>query len=92
MITLYVVARVTNVHAISRQKGNSPNHKGNGQNVLYGDSHVGYESTPFAGEKQTHLYLPDLVAGNPLAPKTDRATTPGLQPTWQNDSIILPYR
>jgi prepilin-type processing-associated H-X9-DG protein len=32
-----------------RSKGNSPNHGGDGQNVLYAGGHVAFQTTPFAG-------------------------------------------
>ncbi|HEY5140530.1 MAG TPA: hypothetical protein VIJ25_14615, partial [Methylococcales bacterium] len=40
------------------QKTNSPNHQQEGQNVLYGDAHVAFESRPDVGIEQDNIYLP----------------------------------
>jgi type II secretory pathway pseudopilin PulG len=37
--------------------GNSTNHEGSGQNVLYADGRVEFQSTPFAGAAGDHIYL-----------------------------------
>ena len=75
-----------------KRGGNSPNHNQDGQNILYGDSHVSFENTPFAGAQQTHIYLADSASGTPLAPAANRATTTGVLPQWDQDSVIMPYR
>ena len=38
------------------QKGNSTNHGGDGQNVLFGDGHVQFDKTPFCGVQEDNLY------------------------------------
>jgi prepilin-type N-terminal cleavage/methylation domain-containing protein len=38
------------------RKGNSPNHSQEGQNVMYGDGHVEWKSTPFAGVQNDNIY------------------------------------
>src|SRR5439155_7350094 len=37
-------------------KINSPNHGGEGQNVLFGDGHVSFESTPYVGVNRDNIY------------------------------------
>jgi prepilin-type N-terminal cleavage/methylation domain-containing protein/prepilin-type processing-associated H-X9-DG protein len=71
------------------QKSNSANHQGAGENILYGDGHVAFEQTPFAGTRRDDIYT---VAGasdgtNPTAktnPKTDA------KPKWAGDSVLIP--
>jgi prepilin-type N-terminal cleavage/methylation domain-containing protein len=38
--------------------GNSNNHKNRGQNVLYGDYHVAWQSSPYCGSPLTNLTVP----------------------------------
>ena len=38
------------------RKGNSPNHGGDGQNVLFGDGHVEWRENPLAGVKRDNIY------------------------------------
>jgi prepilin-type processing-associated H-X9-DG protein len=38
------------------EKGNSLNHSRSGQNVLYGDGHVDWVATPFAGVERDNIY------------------------------------
>ena len=51
-------------------KGNSSNHEKDGQNVLYGDGHVAWQKTPFAGVKQDNIYnarnKPAAVESSPI--------------------------
>lgn len=48
-----------------KQSGNSPNHKGEGQNVLYADSHVKYHSIPTVGIQEDNIYSNWTVNTNP---------------------------
>lgn len=70
-------------HVVMR-KGNSPNHGGEGQNILYGDSHVSYELHPFAGVRRDNIYT--------YGPVDDTAGGVGIvgMPTSPDDSILLP--
>ena len=36
--------------------GNSTNHNRDGQNILYGDGHVDFQKTPFAGVRRDNIY------------------------------------
>ena len=56
---------------------NSSNHDNDGQNILYGDGHVQWESNPFSGVKRDNIYT--TADGKLLASPVDG-----------NDSILLP--
>lgn len=59
---------------------NSTNHERDGQNVLYGDGHVTWSTTPFVG-----------VAGdNIFTSKTGVSPTVATSPADRSDSILLP--
>ena len=63
---------------IDQKKANSRNHEGDGQNVLYGDGHVSWEQTIFAG----------VMADNIFA---NRAGVIG-SPADKDDSVLVPTR
>src|SRR5205823_5196621 len=56
---------------------NSNNHDKDGQNILYGDGHVAWESNPFVGVNRDHIYTTadGKLVGSPVD---------------GNDSILLP--
>ncbi len=58
--------------------GNSRNHGGIGQNVLYGDGRVEFRTTPYAGVQGDHIYCSH--SGLVLAGPENRS-----------DSVLLPY-
>ena len=76
-------------------KANSDNHNRDGQNVLYGDGHVEFQSTPFAGERRNvggrefrdNIYVsggdgtgvPPAVLG-PMADEHDSIVLPAASP------------
>jgi prepilin-type processing-associated H-X9-DG protein len=57
--------------------GNTNNHDKDGQNILYGDGHVAWESNPFVGVNRDHIYT---TADGKIA----------ASPVDANDSILLP--
>lgn len=67
-------------------KANSMNHRGEGQNVLYGDGHVEWQTTPFCGQKRDNIYT---VSASADGSKTTSATISG-SPAWPGDSVLLP--
>jgi prepilin-type processing-associated H-X9-DG protein len=67
-------------------KANSPNHQGQGQNVLYGDGHAEFQQNPFVGTKRDHIYT---VSGSTDGSVTTSKTVVG-SPRWAGDSVLLP--
>jgi prepilin-type processing-associated H-X9-DG protein len=59
------------------RKANSNNHDKDGQNILYGDGHVAWESNPFIGVNRDNIYT--TADGKIAASSVDA-----------NDSILLP--
>jgi prepilin-type processing-associated H-X9-DG protein len=69
------------------QAANTRNHNGDGQNVLYGDGHVEFQTTPFAGmpRQQSGLAVRDnIFASNTSPPAVFAAMADTL------DSVLLP--
>jgi len=67
-------------------KANSPNHDGDGQNVLYGDGHVEFQQSPLVGVNGDNIYSVG-EAKKPTAPSTIVRVG---SPAGPNDSVILP--
>jgi prepilin-type processing-associated H-X9-DG protein len=72
--------------ASEQKKANSSNHKGAGQNVLYGDGHVDWQTNAFCGMKRDNIYT---VSGSTDGSMTTSKTVAG-SPKWAGDSILLP--
>jgi prepilin-type N-terminal cleavage/methylation domain-containing protein/prepilin-type processing-associated H-X9-DG protein len=86
---------------------NSNNHSKEGQNVLYGDGHVEFQATAFAGLQGDNIYVSDLPTnvGTSTEDQNTRvfmdassdpiaAGTPGqtgAKPVASYDSVILPW-
>jgi prepilin-type N-terminal cleavage/methylation domain-containing protein/prepilin-type processing-associated H-X9-DG protein len=62
------------------KKANSENHEEDGQNVLYGDGHVAWQTTPFCGVGGDNIFT-SKGTNTPL----DQA-----KPTDKTDSVLLP--
>jgi prepilin-type N-terminal cleavage/methylation domain-containing protein/prepilin-type processing-associated H-X9-DG protein len=67
------------------KQANSNNHDEDGQNILYGDGHVSWESNPFAGVSRDNIFTNSNGATNP---GNNGVLGPG--PYDGNDSILLP--
>jgi prepilin-type N-terminal cleavage/methylation domain-containing protein/prepilin-type processing-associated H-X9-DG protein len=81
-----LVNAVTTVSSAAAMKnGNTNNHDRDGQNVLYGDGHVEFQSNPFVGVQRDCIYT---QAGTG-ADLTTSATVFGI-PLNANDSLMLP--
>jgi prepilin-type processing-associated H-X9-DG protein len=74
------------------RKANSNNHKGDGQNVLFGDGHVEFSQNPFVGVQRDNIYTAN-------GPEEARRGAGGAEqakaaivapPVDANDSILLP--
>ncbi|MCC6238737.1 MAG: DUF1559 domain-containing protein [Phycisphaerales bacterium] len=79
---------------IKAAKGNSPNHNGDGQNILFGDGHVEFANTPFAGSSKDNIYTITALNGTNID-ATAASTAPSktaAQPKHQNDSVIIPTK
>ena len=67
---------------------NSNNHNKDGENVLYGDGHVEFQSNPFVGTQKDNIYTAHATG----VPTQSNPVATGLyvSPTDQNDSVLLP--
>ena len=67
------------------RQANSNNHDEDGQNVLYGDGHVEFQSNPFCGIQRDNIYAARQSGANPfLSSGVVRS------PYDANDSVLLP--
>jgi prepilin-type N-terminal cleavage/methylation domain-containing protein/prepilin-type processing-associated H-X9-DG protein len=64
---------------------NSNNHDKDGQNILYGDGHVAWESNPFVAVNRDNIYT--AMTGTL---STAQSTTMGAGPYDANDSALFP--
>jgi prepilin-type N-terminal cleavage/methylation domain-containing protein/prepilin-type processing-associated H-X9-DG protein len=73
------------------QLSNSPNHQGQGENVLYGDGHAEFQQNPFCGSKRDCIYT---VSGSTDGSNTNSKQNPtnggNNAPKWAGDSVLLP--
>ncbi|HMO26827.1 MAG TPA: prepilin-type N-terminal cleavage/methylation domain-containing protein [Tepidisphaeraceae bacterium] len=65
---------------------NSPNHDGEGQNVLYGDGHVEFVQNPFVGSQRDNIFTA-RTASTPTQVSTAATTS---SPFDAIDNILLP--
>jgi len=70
------------------KKANSANHNGAGENLMYGDGHVQFESNPFTGAQRDCVYTAS-DASQAQTSKTE-PTPASCAPTWQMDSVLIP--
>jgi prepilin-type N-terminal cleavage/methylation domain-containing protein/prepilin-type processing-associated H-X9-DG protein len=77
-----------NASAAVMKKANSPNHLGEGQNVLFGDGHVEFVQNPFCGTQRDHIYTNAPAAGVTTSRKLP--VGPDAIPGWYGDSVLLP--
>lgn len=79
-----------NASASQMKKANSPNHSGAGQNVLFGDGHVNFESNPFCGTKRDCIFTKAANDGV-TTDKTDPTSGSNNNiPGWAGDSVLIP--
>jgi len=73
------------------QLANSPNHQGQGENVLYGDGHAEFQQNPYCGTKRDCIYT---VSGDTQGLSTNSKALPtsggNCSPKWAGDSVLLP--
>jgi prepilin-type processing-associated H-X9-DG protein len=82
------LTRISSETPVEQQaEGNSRNHQGEGQNVLYGDGHVTFQSTPRVGTNDDNIF----TYGVSGAPETNKGGDGVVgSPVDANDSILLP--
>jgi len=68
------------------RNANSNNHDKDGQNILYGDGHVAWESNPFVGVNRDNIYTQSSDSNGTV----DKAGLWNHGPFDANDSILLP--
>ncbi len=80
--------------ALKLQVANSKNHAGAGQNVLYADGHVAFQSTPYCGVEHDNIYtaLSPLPLQKGQSPPADGNGVVGITigPSWSYDSYLVP--
>jgi len=71
---------------------NSKNHEGEGQNVLYNDGHVDWQSTQWVGASDDGIYGATNASnsGGEFIPSQPPTNTGGMDPLWAMDSIMVP--
>ncbi|MEO6435507.1 MAG: prepilin-type N-terminal cleavage/methylation domain-containing protein [Tepidisphaeraceae bacterium] len=85
------VAAPTNTSSAKDMRlGNSNNHDKDGQNILYGDGHVAWESNPFVATNRDNIYTAytSVTTAGPQPPSG--VVTQNLSSFDANDSILLP--
>jgi prepilin-type N-terminal cleavage/methylation domain-containing protein/prepilin-type processing-associated H-X9-DG protein len=70
------------------KKANSQNHSGAGQNILYGDGHVNFETNPFCGTKRDCVYT-NAANDTTTTSKADPQGAAAI-PGWAGDSVLVP--
>ena len=65
------------------KKANTNNHDKDGQNILYGDGHVAWESNPFVGVNRDNIY-------SAMVSTTTFSTNMQSGPYDANDSCLFP--
>jgi prepilin-type N-terminal cleavage/methylation domain-containing protein/prepilin-type processing-associated H-X9-DG protein len=80
-----VLAVTSTSSARDMKQGNSNNHDEDGQNVLYGDGHVEFQSNPFVGVQRDNIYARRSSGNNPFISSAVLAS-----PYDANDSVLLP--
>jgi len=81
-----VLQPTTSSSAAAMKVANSNNHDEDGQNILYGDGHVSWESNPFVGVNRDNIYA--TSNGNTTTPGSLTPLNNG--PYDANDSVLLP--
>ena len=87
-------ATVTNILTTSTSAqlkgGNSTNHQSNGQNVLYGDLHVDWAQSAFAGVNQDNIYCSSAGPVSATGTYPPNGGTILAPPLYKDDSVLLP--
>jgi prepilin-type N-terminal cleavage/methylation domain-containing protein/prepilin-type processing-associated H-X9-DG protein len=81
----------TTMAAAELRSGNTLNHSGDGQNVLYGDGHVEFQNSPLCGVRRDNIYTYG-DSGNDLSNAPRPTGGAGIlgSPVGPDDSVLLP--
>ena len=81
-----------NSTAADLRSGNSPNHHGDGQNVLFGDGHVEFQNNPFCDAHRDNIYTYGDSGLDPItnAPRPTGGAGIIGSPIGPDDSVLLP--
>ncbi|HEV7301462.1 MAG TPA: prepilin-type N-terminal cleavage/methylation domain-containing protein [Tepidisphaeraceae bacterium] len=71
------------------KNANSKNHGQDGQNILFGDGHVEFSSTPLAGVNKDNIYAVAGATINPATAQTAPTYAAG-EPGNADDSVLFP--
>ncbi|HWP40694.1 MAG TPA: prepilin-type N-terminal cleavage/methylation domain-containing protein [Tepidisphaeraceae bacterium] len=83
-----VLAVTSTSSAKDMKQANSNNHDEDGQNVLYGDGHVEFQSNPYCGVQRDHIFTRRAAAtgfDSAAMPNTFYSSYDG------NDNVLLPF-
>ncbi len=72
------------------QQVNSPNHRGDGQNVVYFDCHVEFQATPYCGAGQMGSAGRDNIFTAGLASSSSGGSIVKGAPAHREDTVMLP--
>jgi len=90
-ISFNVVEPTSTSQSVNQKRANSPNHDKDGQNILFGDGHVDWLSTAFAGRGSDNVYTrrkSNTETGN--AANAADSQHPFASPLDINDNVLLP--
>jgi prepilin-type processing-associated H-X9-DG protein len=82
----------TSMSAAELRNGNSLNHSGDGQNVLYGDGHVEFQNSPLCGSHRDNIYTYGDSGVDPVTHDARPTGGEGIlgSPVGPGDSVLLP--
>ncbi|MDD4892188.1 MAG: type II secretion system protein [Phycisphaerae bacterium] len=80
------VAKLQGVTSDKKQLLNSPNHRGEGQNVLFQDGHAGWRGNPWCGINDDNIYT---VANGAYSSTDNTPLLKGVEP--DPDGAAIPY-
>ena len=69
--------------------GNAISHQGDGQNVLFLDSHVDFEKRAYASLEDDNIYTRSTIANRGDARGEAPQADPGLRPSSRKDSLLV---
>jgi prepilin-type N-terminal cleavage/methylation domain-containing protein/prepilin-type processing-associated H-X9-DG protein len=81
-----VILPTASSSAKDMRNANSNNHDKDGQNILYGDGHVAWESNPFVGVNRDNIYANATTTNSAAV----QQLSPVIGPYDANDSFLMP--